>query len=106
MTRSSQDPYQILGVSKNAGRPQIKAAYRSLAKRYHPDRNPFDPDAEERFKEIQWAYEKLLSPKGLRSSPSTVAADGFHPGFPGDDAHPFFSFFAAVKAYYDKKGGD
>jgi molecular chaperone DnaJ len=106
MARSPQDPYRILGVSKDAGRRQIKAAYRVLAKRYHPDRNPSDPDAEERFKEIQWAYEELLSLEEARSSPSTIVGDGFHPGFPGDDSHPFFSFFSAVKAYYDKKRGD
>lgn len=55
------DYYQILGVSYGASQAQIKAAYRRLALRYHPDRNQGDPQAEERFKQIVEAYQVLSS---------------------------------------------
>lgn len=52
-----RDPYQVLGVAKDASEGDIKSAYRKLAKRYHPDRNKDDPKAQERFSEISSAYE-------------------------------------------------
>lgn len=54
-----KDPYTILGVSRTASQDQIKRAYRRLAKEHHPDRNPGDKGAEQRFKEVQAAYEVL-----------------------------------------------
>ncbi len=54
-----RDPYEVLGVSKGAGADEIKSAYRRLARRYHPDVNPGDADAEEHFKEIGAAYAVL-----------------------------------------------
>ena len=54
-----KDPYKILGVSRTASQDQIKRAYRRLAKEHHPDRNPGDQGAEQRFKEVQAAYEVL-----------------------------------------------
>lgn len=54
-----RDYYEILGVGKNASKPEIKSAYRKLAKKYHPDRNK-EPDAETKFKEVQEAYEILF----------------------------------------------
>ena len=53
------DYYKILGVSEQAGDEQIKQAYRRLAKKYHPDLNPNNPEAEEKFKNIVEAYETL-----------------------------------------------
>ena len=55
----SDDPYRDLGVSKDASDAEIKRAYRKLARQYHPDRNPGDAAAEERFKSIQSAYEEI-----------------------------------------------
>jgi molecular chaperone DnaJ len=56
---SKRDYYEVLSVGREAGDQEIKGAYRELAKRYHPDRNPDDPNAEERFKEASEAYSVL-----------------------------------------------
>ena len=55
-----EDPYRTLDVSKDASDAEIKRSYRKLARQYHPDRNPGDAAAEERFKAIQSAYESIL----------------------------------------------
>ncbi len=60
------DYYEVLGVSRDADLEAIKKAYRRLARQYHPDANPGDPDAEARFKEIAVAYETLSDPERRR----------------------------------------
>ncbi len=57
-----RDYYAVLGVSRNAGSSEIKRAYRNLALRFHPDRNPDDLESERRFKEVNEAYETLSDP--------------------------------------------
>src|SRR5438270_7458489 len=58
----AKDYYQLLGVSRKADEKEIKAAYRKLARKYHPDVNPNDKTAEGRFKEVSAAYEVLSDP--------------------------------------------
>lgn len=59
----NRDPYSILGVSEGAGQDEVKQAYRRLAKKSHPDANPGDRAAEERFKEVQDAYDLIGDPE-------------------------------------------
>lgn len=59
----SKDPYEVLGISRSANADDIKSAYRRLARRYHPDVNPNDPTAEEKFKEVGSAYSVLSDPQ-------------------------------------------
>ena len=54
-----RDYYEILGVERNVTDDELKKVYRQLARKYHPDLHPDDPDAEEKFKEITEAYEVL-----------------------------------------------
>ena len=61
-----KDYYQILGVDKKASQEDIKKAYRKLAVKYHPDKNPDDKTAEEKFKEISEAYEVLSKPENRK----------------------------------------
>ena len=71
------DPYQVLGVAKDAAQPDIRTAYRKLAKELHPDLNPGNKQAEERFKEVSAAYDLLSDPdKRQRFDKGEIDASG------------------------------
>ena len=87
---AKRDYYDVLGVNRDASDEEIKKAYRRLAMKWHPDRNPDNPKAEEHFKEAKEAYEILTDPQ------KRAAYDQFgHAGVdPGAGGHGGFGGFA------------
>jgi len=82
-TGTTKNLYDVLGVTKSASQDEVKKAYRKLARQYHPDKNPGDKQAEERFKDIQGAYDVLSDPEKRKQYDSFGSADGrarFGPG--------------------------
>ena len=80
MAENKRDYYEVLGVDKSASADDIKKAYRKLAMKYHPDRNPGDKTAEEKFKEVGEAYE-VLSDADKRSRYDSYGFAGVDPNF-------------------------
>ncbi len=108
-----KDYYQILGVDRNATEEEIKRAYRRLAMKYHPDRCSGDKEAEEKFKEINEAYEVLSDPEKRARYDSfgyTRRPEGFEGGF-GVDFHDLFDdifseFFGTSRRPRSQPGED
>src|ERR687885_1415795 len=94
----TKDLYKVLGVSKEASQEEIRRSYRKLARKHHPDANRDDPKAEERFKEIQHAYEILSNPEKRREydeGPRTFfGSQGTRQGRPGGAGFGSFSDFS------------
>lgn len=103
MAENKRDYYEVLGIQKGAGEAEIKKAYRSLAKKYHPDVNPGDAEAEVKFKEINEAYAILSDPE-KKARYDQYGHEGIDPsagfggygdfgGFGGFDFSDIFSSF-------------
>lgn len=106
-----KDYYQLLGIARDASEKDVRRAFRALAAKHHPDRNPNDPGAEERFKEINEAYTVLSDPEkravydryGSGGAPNGAWQGGFTPGqthfsthIEAEDAAGFSDFFRSL----------
>lgn len=101
---AKRDYYEILGVSRSAGEADIKRAYRQLAMKWHPDRNPGDAAAETKFKEINEAYEVLKDPQ-KRAAYDQFGHQAFEPGMAaGGRAGAGFDFTSFADVFDDLFG--
>src|SRR5271167_2559757 len=95
-TAVPRDPYEVLGVARNASDQQIKKAFRQLARELHPDVNAHDPDAEEKFKEAAEAYEILSDPE------RRATYDRFgHEGLRSGGYAPNFDAFSSISDLFN-----
>jgi molecular chaperone DnaJ len=109
-SEDSRDLYAILGVSREATQEEIKKAYRKLVRKYHPDANPGDAEAAERFKKINLAYEILQDPQKRAAYDQYGTLGDAPPGgapFGGSDPSGIFSgiFSTAFSAVQDVPPG-
>ncbi len=105
---AKRDYYEVLGVPREASEADVKKAYRRLARDHHPDANPGDTGAEERFKELTEAYEVLSNPEARRAYDTyghQVPRGGGGGGYPGG-GDPFGGFQDIFEAFFgDRFGG-
>ena len=107
-----RDYYEVLGVDKNADEAAIKRAYRTLAKKYHPDMNPGDKEAERKFKEVNEAYAVLSDPDKKAKydqygfagiDPNAGFGEGGFGGFGGFDGSDIFGDI--FSSFFGVRGG-
>src|SRR3990170_416714 len=91
---AKQDYYKVLGVERNASPDDVKKAFRKLAMKYHPDRNPNDPDSEKKFKEINEAND-VLSDEQKRAAYDRFGHAAFEQGGMGAGAEGFAANFGS-----------
>jgi len=97
-----RDPYEVIGVGRDASDADVKKAFRALARELHPDVNKHDPEAEEKFKEAAEAYE-ILSDSERRATYDRYGFDGLDSRGFASAAHGFGSFADIFDAFF---GGD
>src|SRR5437762_12042532 len=103
---AKRDYYEVLGIDRNSSEDEIKKSYRKLAIKYHPDKNPGDKTAEEKFKEIGEAYEVLSDPQKRAAydqyghSAFDPRSRGFRPGAGG-----FHDPFEVFREVFSSGGG-
>ena len=106
----ARNPYEVLGLKPGATEEEIKAAYRELVKKYHPDRyqdNPLNDLAEEKMREINEAYETLMSgAKGPKNQGSTRYGPGSSRGFNGGPAYGAGSAYGGGSETYSSYSGE
>ena len=95
------DPYQVLGIARGASDEEIKKAYRSLSRKYHPDANVNNPNkdqAEERFKQVQQAYDQIMKEKQQGASYGGYGSSQDDYGYGG-----FGSYYSNNRSYYQEE---
>src|SRR5881409_143785 len=117
MATEKRDYYEVLGVERNATEEEVKRAYRKLAVKFHPDKNPDDPRAEERFKELGEAYDVLMD-ADKRAAYDRFGHAAFHDpfeifrevfggtGFGGGIFETFFGGAGGARTEDQRRGSD
>jgi molecular chaperone DnaJ len=99
-----KDYYRLLGIKKDASQEEIKKSYRKLAIKYHPDKNPDNPDAELKFKEVSEAYAVLSDPEKKKNY-DMYGHDGIPQSFTGFDPRDIFGHFENMFGGFDHPFG-
>lgn len=103
------DPYKVLGVSPDASDEEIKSAYRKLAKKYHPDRNPGDQEAAKKMQQINAAYEMIKNPDKAGHHPGGQSGYGGYGGYGnygGYGKDPFWDWYERQQRQQQEAYGD